>query len=115
MATEKGNTTTYEWIYGERPERVDDTEDKIEIVAETNAADEIDWDISVSNETDYSNYGISLDESGIEVELPNKNKNKASGNEMFSVLDNPKTRDEFISQLLEVSLSAFIRPFLRTA
>lgn len=44
-----------------------------------------------------------MDESGIVVESSSQPTSVAKGNESYTILDNPKTRDEFISQLLEVS------------
>ncbi|XP_065212865.1 CDK5 regulatory subunit-associated protein 3 [Planococcus citri] len=105
---EKGNTTTYEWLYGEPPQKIElpDT-DKLIDDSENNAvSDEIDWDISEVNDTDID-YGISLEESGIEVETAEKETNVARGVEAYTVLDNPKTRDEFISQLME--LQSFLK------
>lgn len=75
-------------------------------------SDEIDWDISVDDGEDYNNYDITAEESGIVVELPSKETNTVKNDEMYPVLDNPKTRDEFINQLFEVrdiSLAFFVR------
>jgi hypothetical protein len=44
-----------------------------------------------------------MDESGIEVESPNATDSSvARGNEALTVLDNPRTKNEFIAQLMEV-------------
>lgn len=103
MHTDKGNTTTYEWLYGEAPQNVEVTNDQFaDDGGSGDAADEIDWDITVADENGGS-YDISMDESGIVVESSGQPTNVATGNESYTILDNPKTRDEFINQLLEVS------------
>ena len=73
----------------------------IESAEKESEPDEIDWDISVSEEPEID-FGISMDESGIEVEPANKDVSVARGKEALTVLDNPSTRNEFIAQLLEV-------------
>lgn len=99
---EKGNTTTYEWLYGEPPQKVDLPASEMSIDdSGDNTADEINWDISEADEIDF-NYDVTLEESGIEVEVAEKESNIARGTEALTVLDNPKTRDEFIAQLMEV-------------
>lgn len=101
--TEKGNTTTYEWLYGEPPQRVEilDSDKIIEVSANEDTVEEIDWDITTNEEIDYD-YGITIDESGIEVEAAEETS-VAKGNEANLVLDNPNTRNEFLVQLLEVT------------
>lgn len=67
-------------------------------------AEEIDWDISVENDNEINfDYDCELGESGIEVEVEESDKNVARGSEANSVLDNPKTRDEFLAEVLEVN------------
>lgn len=73
----------------------------LEQSANDDVAEDIDWDITTSEEADYD-YGITLEESGIEVEMGEKEISVAKGNEANSVLDNPSTRNEFFAQLLEV-------------
>lgn len=102
LYAEKGNTTTYEWLYGEPPQSIEVTNDQSVDMGESgDAADEIDWDISVTDENSGS-YDISMDESGIVVESSSQPTNVASGSDSYTILDNPKTRDEFVNQLLEV-------------
>ncbi|KAK7603870.1 hypothetical protein V9T40_003869 [Parthenolecanium corni] len=106
-AIDKGNTTTYEWLYGEAPQNVEVTNDQFaDVGGSGDAADEIDWDITVADENSGS-YDISMDESGIVVESSGQPTNVATGNESYTILDNPKTRDEFINQLLE--LQSFLK------
>ena len=91
-------------MYGEAPQKIEppDSEKLIDNCEENEDSDEINWDVSEVNEADID-YGISLEESGIEVETVEQDTNVARGVEAYTVLDNPKTRDEFISQLMEVS------------
>lgn len=89
-------------MYGEPPQHIETQDvDLLEQSANDNVADDIDWDITTPEETDYD-YGITLEESGIEVEVGEKEISVAKGNEANSVLDNPSTRNEFFAQLLEV-------------
>lgn len=105
---EKGNTTTYEYLYGEPPQKIEipDNEKPTDFDDDNEGADEINWDISEVNDADID-YGISLEESGIEVEPAEQDISVARGVEAYTVLDNPKTRDEFISQLME--LQSFLK------
>ena len=109
--TEKGNSTTYEWLYGEAPQCIeaDDIEKVIQIAEKEDQPEEIDWDISVSEEQEID-FGITMDESGIEVESSPKDGNVARGNEALTVLDNPRTRNEFLAQLLAVSYTHLTLP-----
>ncbi|KAG7203765.1 hypothetical protein KM043_013788 [Ampulex compressa] len=139
---DKGNTTTYEWIYGEAPLSIvepllnisseDNPEDRIEIPDMANG--EIDFggldlnldidlgrdaDVDVGGDIDWGdgdaeaaavediNYNISLEESGIVVEAAGHEGGTATGNEAYTVLDNPTTRTDFINQLFE--LEAFLK------
>ncbi|XP_063992598.1 CDK5 regulatory subunit-associated protein 3 [Diachasmimorpha longicaudata] len=133
----KGNTTTYEWIYGEAPLSVvepplnvdfDDEEkmpfgsDNIVDLGDSNENAGIDFgdeinleggDIDWGNLEDEDGHGdavdfnISLEESGIVVEAAGHEGGTATGNEALTILDNPKTRSDFIDQLLE--LEAFLK------
>ncbi|XP_015117127.1 CDK5 regulatory subunit-associated protein 3 [Diachasma alloeum] len=137
---DKGNTTTYEWTYGEAPLSVVesplnvdlDDEEKIpfgddNIVdlgdsAENAGIDfgdeinleeggEIDWgnvaDVDEEGHGDAVDFNISLEESGIVVEAAGHEGGIATGTEALTILDNPKTRSDFINQLLE--LEAFLK------
>lgn len=48
-------------------------------------------------------YGITLEESGIEVEAEESSVGVAKGKNALTVLDNPETREQFTNQLLEVT------------
>lgn len=68
------------------------------------AGGDIDWgdggaEQSATEEVDYN---ISLEESGIVVEATGHEGGVARGHEAYTILDNPKTRFEFINQLFEV-------------
>ncbi|XP_034933586.1 CDK5 regulatory subunit-associated protein 3 [Chelonus insularis] len=127
---DKGNTTTYQWIYGEEPlsivePSVDiEIEDQsaIDLIDDQNAIDfneevdldeggEIDWgDINVVEENNEAldiDLNISLEESGIVVESAGHEGGVATGDEALTILDNPKIRNDFIDQLLE--LEAFFK------
>lgn len=62
-----------------------------------------DDSVFISNKSGNIDEEISLDESGIVVESISLKNGIATGNEALRILDNSKTRDEFIDQLLEVS------------
>lgn len=140
------NTTTYEYVYGEKPVTIetpaldifeDDTEP-------TEGANEIDFGDSPSEEIDFSlvdispanldttpvdqadidwgtssstdngfeiidqvDFDINLEESGIVVENSGLDGGVARGNDALTVLDNPKTREMIINELLE--LEAFLK------
>ncbi|XP_066589774.1 CDK5RAP3 protein homolog [Prorops nasuta] len=145
---EKGNTTTYEWIYQEPPLSIEEPplnisfsedDNKIRDNVETenneidfgeidfnvdlssgdnanvNVVDEIDWggigaEGTDNNEGDFNSeidFNITLEESGIIVEAAGHDGGAATGNEAYTILDNPKTRNEFINQLFE--LEAFLK------
>ncbi|XP_017892244.1 CDK5 regulatory subunit-associated protein 3 [Ceratina calcarata] len=138
---DKGNTTTYEWIYGEAPLSISepvssidlendsekkkvgdvdnaginfgdiDINDGIDFGGDLNleAGGEIDWgdrnaEEAVPGDIDYN---ISLEESGIVVEAAGHEGGIATGTEAYTVLDNPRTRNDFINQLFE--LEAFLK------
>ncbi|CAG5073475.1 Similar to Cdk5rap3: CDK5 regulatory subunit-associated protein 3 (Rattus norvegicus) [Cotesia congregata] len=131
---EKGNTTTYEWIYGEVPDSIvelllkhtltdveesssidfGDTDDYLSSLNNSsNVNDNIEFDFNtddsvfISNKSGNIDEEISLEESGIVVESISLKNGIATGNEALRILDNSKTRDEFIDQLLE--LEAFLK------
>ncbi|RZF46398.1 hypothetical protein LSTR_LSTR014644 [Laodelphax striatellus] len=88
---ETGNTTTYQYLYGEKPKQIIEPKLLIEI-----------------------DYGVSLEESGIEVECDigggddkNTDSGVAEGKHALTLLDNPETRTEFINELLE--LESFVK------
>ncbi|XP_014299530.2 CDK5 regulatory subunit-associated protein 3 [Microplitis demolitor] len=129
---DKGNTTTYEWIYGEAPASAveptlkhiqPDLEDCSSIdFGDTNDNpynlndfDEfhdnikVDWN---TNDLEFENkkkidINMPFEESGITVESINLKDGIATGNEALRILDNPETRNDFIDQLLE--LNAFFK------
>ncbi|XP_039294085.1 CDK5 regulatory subunit-associated protein 3-like [Nilaparvata lugens] len=116
---ESGNTTTYQYLYGEKPKQI--IEPKL-LIEDDDAGsvngdgDGIDW----GNEIDYGeiDYGVSLEESGIEVECnigigggddKSSDSGVAEGKQALTLLDNPETRTEFINQLLELESFAKMR------
>ncbi|KAJ8922458.1 hypothetical protein NQ315_004405 [Exocentrus adspersus] len=138
---ENGNTTTYEYMYGEKPVRVEEQSlanveegsendsDKIDfgdivdfqINTENNAIDfgdvntgdaqDIDWGSSNPEEdfeiVTHEDLEINLEESGIVVEKSGMDGGVAKGEEALTILDNPKTREQIINNLVE--LSAFLK------
>lgn len=141
-----GNTTTYEYVYGEKPLKVEepvlnltynevdqaDTNNEIDF-GDSSPSDDIDFslvDISTSNVdgtpkeeldidwgnlnteegfemVDHVDFDINLEESGIVVEKSGLDGGIATGNEALTLLDNPKTRETLINELLE--LEAFLK------
>lgn len=132
---QNGNTTTYEYTYGEKPVSIEmpemkmadeepkndggiDFGDDIDF-GENNFDDisiekgEIDWG-NISTEegfeiVEHADLGSSLEESGIVVENSGTDGGVAHGNDAFTVLDNPKTRDQFLNDLLELEAFLSIR------
>ncbi|RZC38538.1 hypothetical protein BDFB_013304 [Asbolus verrucosus] len=142
---ENGNTTTYEYTYGEKPLKIEvdvddgssnknileDIDDSVEQIDFGNNDNEIDFgDISVENndfdfgeqskidwgtpstEEDFEivshiDVEVSLEESGIVVEKSGMDGGIAKGTEALTLLDNPKTRDQIINELME--LDAFLK------
>lgn len=143
---ENGNTTTYEWTYGEKPVTIempsinitDDTTENTNQGAgdaidfgDLSTNDGIDFgdgidygDISVQEgEIDWGNldstevsnapaaqeidFNISLEESGIVVEQTGIDGGVAKGNDAYTLLDNPRTRNQTIDELLE--LESFLK------
>jgi len=119
---EKGNTTIFEYTYGEVPASIiepplnikadEDTYNPVRIMHLGLFGEEvglyiggdIDWEDKgmeqpIIGEIDYN---ISLEESGIVVEAAGHEGGTAMGSEAYTILDNPTTRSEFINQLFEV-------------
>lgn len=148
--TEHGNTTTYEYTYGEKPISleppasiindcdIDDqntnngidfgdqidfgTENEIDFSAlntgEIDFGDisvekgDIDWgnleaDENIAVQNDEIDFNINLEESGIVVEQAGLDGGVAKGNDAFTLLDNPNTRNQIIDELME--LQAFLK------
>ncbi|XP_060520928.1 CDK5 regulatory subunit-associated protein 3 [Cylas formicarius] len=134
---ESGNTTTYEYVFGEKPIRIEEPEQSV-IALQLNddgnkidfgegeqkidfGSDQIDFgeqdnqqtiDWGSSNEesfeiVSYDDVDINLQESGIEVEVSGLDGGIARGEDALSILDNPKTRDQVINNLIE--LEAFLK------
>lgn len=140
---ENGNTTTYEYIYGEKPVTTEEPNPLImdEVNADSDKLDfgdnggEIDFQINTENygidfgditasenqdidwgssspEEDFEivtheDLEINLEESGIVVEKSGIDGGVAKGDEALTILDNPKTREQIINNLVE--LSAFLK------
>ncbi|KAG5900655.1 hypothetical protein JTB14_005926 [Gonioctena quinquepunctata] len=145
-----GNTTTYEYTYGERPvsieenplnitteEETESGSDKIDFGEDSeNIPVEIDLDIDTDNGSiDFGDITVSedqnidwgsssngeesfeivthadlesnLEESGIVVEKTGIDGGVARGDEALTILDNPKTQEQMINNLME--LSAFLK------
>lgn len=124
----KGNTTTYEYIYGEKPlsiepqrgatpptnilEDIDDVQidfgaiEYLPVPVETGG--EIDWGATEDEDFEIvQSSDIDLEESGIVVEKSGMDGGVARGGEALTLLDNPKMRDLLINELHEVE--AFLR------
>ncbi|XP_018579423.1 CDK5RAP3-like protein [Anoplophora glabripennis] len=135
---ENGNTTTYEYIYGEKPitieeqsplnvdeinidsDKIDFGDNGAEIDFQINTENEgidfdenqdIDWGSSSPEEdfeiVTHEDIEINLEESGIVVEKSGIDGGVAKGDEALTILDNPKTREQIINNLME--LSAFLK------
>ncbi|XP_066996998.1 CDK5 regulatory subunit-associated protein 3 isoform X2 [Anabrus simplex] len=148
-----GNTTTYEWMYGEPPLTIEETPLDIDFsdeIDDSKIGDTIDFGDDNTAEIDFGNLGdananeidfgdvtldesgdidwgninnaelaelpdanleidfnISLEESGIVVESTGVDGGVAKGTEALTLLDNPKTRNTFIDDLME--LQAFLK------
>jgi hypothetical protein len=141
---ENGNTTTYQYTYGEKPltieldtrenenknilEDIDDEQidfgngneiDFGDINVENNDFDfgesKIDWGTPSTDEefeiVSHMDVEISLEESGIVVEKSGMDGGIARGTDALTVLDNPKTRDQIINELMELDAFLKIRLF----
>lgn len=133
-----GNTTTYEYTYGEKPvaielpkselafeetAAVDDNiidfgdgvdfslvDDSAAInVAPVEQTGDIDWGDSDNGFEiiEHVDLNINLEESGIVVEKSGLDGGVAKGTEALTILDNPKTRETIINELVE--LEAFLK------
>lgn len=126
-----GNTTVYQYMYGEPPLSVEEPplnigKDEEDVVptgdidfGELDDGDvnlevgDIDWgnveavpqDIQV--EPVDIDFGDSLEESGIVVESTGCSGGVAKGNEAYTLLDSPKHREQFIDEVYE--LEAFLK------
>lgn len=136
-----GNTTTYEYIYGEKPMRIEEVIP--EISEEDTSSNEkidfgdidfgdngnttengssidfgddindqnIDWGTSTPEEgfeiVTHADLDVNLEESGIVVEKTGIDGGIAKGEEALTILDNPKTQEQIINSLME--LSAFTK------
>lgn len=134
---ENGNATTYQYTYNEIPLKIEldatneelaleeANEDQIDfgdneidfgdIVVENNdftlEESKIDWGTPSTDEefeiVEHTDVEVSLEESGIVVEKSGMDGGVAKGSDALTVLDNPKTRDQVINELLE--LNAFLK------
>ncbi|EFA00941.1 CDK5 regulatory subunit-associated protein 3 [Tribolium castaneum] len=131
FVAEKGNPTTYEYTYGEKPLKIELEEDTLEKNSESeeqidfgdNEIDfgenpdfeleesKIDWGTPSTDEefeiVEHTDVDLSLEESGIVVEKSGMDGGVARGSEALTVLDNPKMRDQVINELLE--LDSFLK------
>ncbi|XP_025208456.1 CDK5 regulatory subunit-associated protein 3 [Melanaphis sacchari] len=97
-----GNSTYYEYLYGEKPSKIEEPVLTIEEdVKDTTDDEEIDWG-DLENPSEDIDYGISLEESGIVVENVQTDGSIARGNEALTLLDNFKTKNEFMNDILEL-------------
>ncbi|XP_050538787.1 CDK5 regulatory subunit-associated protein 3 isoform X2 [Daktulosphaira vitifoliae] len=98
-----GNTTYYEYLYGEEPSKIEEPVINMDDTNQDSTVDdeEIDWG-DLNDPSEAVDYGITLEESGIIVESPQIDGNVARGNEALTILDNYKTRNEFMNDILEL-------------
>ncbi|XP_050677763.1 CDK5RAP3-like protein isoform X2 [Leptidea sinapis] len=134
---ENGNTTVYEWTYGEAPLQIEEDPVHIDVDDEQGAGDQIDFGDHIdfgtldtpaeidfgdgdAAEIDWGNLnatadvnvsgeisGVSLEESGIVVEAQGVAGGVARGREALRLLDHPATRNQIIDQLVE--LESFLK------
>ncbi|KAF2882571.1 hypothetical protein ILUMI_23588 [Ignelater luminosus] len=131
---DNGNTTTYEYTYGEKPVLIEEIEINIS-EAEDKCVDEggidfgddidfgdnnfdnivveegqIDWGNLNTDEgfeiVEHADLNINLEESGIVVEKSGMDGGVARGTDAYTVLDNPKTRHFCLNDLFD--LQAFL-------
>lgn len=128
-----GNTTVYQFMYGEAPLSVEEPPLKLETDLDPHSASvgdndynfddgneeinlevgDIDWGdtepqgAEVVAEGADIDFEISLEESGIVVEQTGTSGGVAAGSEAYTLLDSPKYRDQFIDELYE--LEAFLK------
>lgn len=138
---ESGNTTTYEYTYGEKPVSIEEpilniSETKKEADADHSAVDnsneidfgdigtenlieEIDWGASYTGDEEFeivehADMDINLEESGIIVENSGIDGGIAKGNDAYTILDNPKTRDQITNDLMELEMFLQMRLYEMT-
>lgn len=130
---EHGNTTVYEWRYGEPPLKIEEPSFIVEDDTETTSAEsidfgdaEIDFGADIELETGDINWGqidmledaheavidfsvtdVTDDDTGIIVQEDGVEGGIAKDNEALTLLDYHKTRNSFIDDVLE--LEAFLR------
>lgn len=132
-----GNTTTYEYTYGEKPVSIelpkselafeeiaildddvidfgDDSPGEIDFSIVDNPVSveqtgEIDWGESDNGFEiiEHVDLDVNLEESGIVVEKSGLDGGVARGTDALTILDNPKTRETIINELVE--LEAFLK------
>ncbi|PSN58422.1 hypothetical protein C0J52_02807 [Blattella germanica] len=74
---------------------------------------DIDWGISIESpaENQDIDFNVTLEESGIVVESSGTEGGVAKGKEALTLLDNPKTRNRFIDELMELESFLKVRLF----
>lgn len=123
-----GNTTVYQYVYGEAPLSVEEPalniskdEEEVVPVADIDFGDIDEADVNLEvGDIDWGNveaepqmepieidFGDSLEESGIVVESAGCSGGVAKGNEAYTLLDSPKHREQFIDEVYE--LEAFLK------
>lgn len=125
-----GNTTVYQYVFGEPPLSVEEPvlninkdDEEVLAVADIDFGDvggeidlevgDIDWGNVDASSQDVQvdpieiDFGDSLEESGIVVESTGCSGGIAKGNEAFTLLDSPKYREQFIDEVYE--LEAFLK------
>lgn len=129
--TESGNTTTYEYTYGEKPVCIEEpsmnifeNETKQEVsgryldlecsnvidfsgMGSENPTEDINWGANCTGDeefeiVDHVDMDINLEESGIIVENSGIDGGIARGKDAYTILDNPKTRDQITNDLMEL-------------
>lgn len=112
-----GNTTTYEYNYGKKPSSIEvpemqqdsDNSDGIDFGDDLNYSS-IDWNnVSIDDGfeiVEHSDLDGKIEEAPVIIDNSGNDIGIARGNEAYTVLDNPKTRDLFLKDLSE--LEAFL-------
>ncbi|XP_041371768.1 CDK5 regulatory subunit-associated protein 3-like [Gigantopelta aegis] len=131
-----GNTTTYQWKYGKKPEHIEESAIFIDTADEQDVENPgtIDWvddgaeggseAVDFGDNIDFDISEITIEDAGIELErqaaVADKTgagdagsdadslvaKGIAKGDNALTILDNPETRNEFVNDLYE--LEAFL-------
>lgn len=136
-----GNTTTYEYTYGEKPitvveevtfNFVDESSssskidfgdsdnvidfgdlEAVDLVSTPTSEADIDWGTLNTDEefeiVDHVDLDINLEESGIVVEKTGVDGGVAKGSDAFTILDNSKTRELILTDLMELETFLKIR------